>query len=100
MDQFGVLHDGQKPYPGAIEAVSQMADAGLTLVILSNSSRRSGGTIKKLGKMGFRESAFAGKNFLPTRKVGKNFLPTGKVGKNFLPTRKVWWLGSLALCQA
>lgn len=36
----GVLHDGEKPYPGAIEAVSQLAERGMRLLIISNSSRR------------------------------------------------------------
>ncbi len=41
LDQFGVLHDGKKPYPGAIAAVQHMAEHGLKLFILSNSSRRN-----------------------------------------------------------
>lgn len=40
LDQFGVLHDGEKPYPGAIEAVAQLAARGMKLLIISNSSRR------------------------------------------------------------
>lgn len=36
----GVLHDGEKPYPGAIEAASQLAERGMRLIIISNSSRR------------------------------------------------------------
>jgi hypothetical protein len=61
LDQFGVLHDGRKPYPGAVEAVDQLYAAGKQLLIISNSSRRSGGTISKLAKMGFRAECFAGK---------------------------------------
>ena len=60
LDQFGVLHDGQKPYPGAQQAVQLLHEAGLRVLILSNSSRRSGGTLKKLAKMGFQEEWFAG----------------------------------------
>lgn len=60
LDQFGVLHDGKRPYPHAVAAVKQLADAGKRVVILSNSSRRSGGTIGKLAKMGFDETCFAG----------------------------------------
>lgn len=40
LDQFGVLHDGQKPYPGSIEAVKALADSGRKVLIISNSSRR------------------------------------------------------------
>lgn len=39
LDQFGVLHDGQKPYPGAIEGVEFLHQRGVKLLVLSNSSR-------------------------------------------------------------
>jgi phosphoglycolate phosphatase-like HAD superfamily hydrolase len=42
LDQFGVLHDGQKPYPGAVEAVAKLAGRGMRLLVISNSSRREG----------------------------------------------------------
>ncbi|RUW87363.1 TIGR01459 family HAD-type hydrolase, partial [Mesorhizobium sp. M8A.F.Ca.ET.023.01.1.1] len=32
LDQFGVLHDGQAPYPGAAEALSTLKRAGKTVV--------------------------------------------------------------------
>lgn len=60
LDQFGVLHDGKVPYPHAAAAVQRLAEAGKQIIILSNSSRRSGGTIGKLAKMGFKEEWFAG----------------------------------------
>ncbi|KAG2423639.1 hypothetical protein HXX76_015156 [Chlamydomonas incerta] len=60
LDQFGVLHDGRVPYPGAVEAVTAAAAAGLALLIISNSSRRSAGTLDKLEAMGFPRAAFAG----------------------------------------
>lgn len=40
LDQFGVLHDGTQPYPGAVEAVEWLAQQGVKLLIISNSSRR------------------------------------------------------------
>ena len=61
-----MLHDGRDPYPGAIEAVDQLHAAGKHLLIISNSSRRSGGTISKLVKMGFKPECFAGK---PTKLI-------------------------------
>lgn len=60
LDQFGVLHDGKVPYPHAVAAVQRLADAGKQIIVLSNSSRRSGGTIGKLAKMGFKEEWFTG----------------------------------------
>ena len=40
LDQYGCLHDGQKPYPGAVQAVRCLAQRGCSILILSNSSRR------------------------------------------------------------
>ena len=40
LDQYGVLHDGKKAYPGAVAAVEALAAAGRKLLVLSNSSRR------------------------------------------------------------
>lgn len=39
LDQFGVLHDGNEAYAGAQHAVKWMADQGMKLLILSNSSK-------------------------------------------------------------
>ena len=41
LDQFGVLHDGQKAYPGAVKAVEYLHGLGLRVLIVSNSSRRT-----------------------------------------------------------
>jgi len=43
LDQYGCLHDGRQPYEGAIAAVATLADAGLSIVLLSNSSRSASG---------------------------------------------------------
>lgn len=53
LDQFGVLHDGRSPYPGAREAVAAWAAAGKTMVVLSNSSRRADAALAKLAQLGF-----------------------------------------------
>lgn len=61
LDQFGVLHDGNEAYPGAIEAVDRLhRDHGLRLLIVSNSSRRSEGALENLRKKGFTIESFEG----------------------------------------
>jgi ribonucleotide monophosphatase NagD (HAD superfamily) len=60
LDQFGVLHDGRTPYPRAAEAVARLHAAGKAVVVVSNSSRRAGGAIGKLEKMGFAAEWFSG----------------------------------------
>ncbi|MDX8521681.1 TIGR01459 family HAD-type hydrolase [Mesorhizobium dulcispinae] len=53
LDQFGVLHDGQRPYPGAIEALSELKRAGKTVVLVSNSGKRAEPNERRLLKLGF-----------------------------------------------
>lgn len=60
LDQFGVLHDGKKPYPGSISALENLAKNGAKMVIISNSSRRASVTMEKLNTLGFDSSLFLG----------------------------------------
>lgn len=53
LDQFGVIHDGKKAYPGAVRNVEWLIEEGKTVVVLSNSSRRKHEAVKKLAAMGF-----------------------------------------------
>ncbi|CAN0857940.1 5'-nucleotidase YutF [Linum grandiflorum] len=60
LDQFGVLHDGKQPYPGAIATLKNLAKTGAKMVIISNSSRRASVTMDKMKTLGFDTSLFAG----------------------------------------
>ena len=61
LDQFGVLHDGIKPYDHALELVRLLAEKEDTkLVILTNSARRAPHTLNRLERMGFERDWFAG----------------------------------------
>ena len=53
IDQFGVLHDGRRPYPGAVEAVSALKRAGKSVVLISNSGKRAGPNEDRLLQLGF-----------------------------------------------
>lgn len=60
LDQFGVLHDGVRAYPCAIEACRELRASGARLFIISNSSRRAANTLRKLEPMGFDPAWFEG----------------------------------------
>ncbi|KAF8402398.1 hypothetical protein HHK36_013353 [Tetracentron sinense] len=60
LDQFGVLHDGKQPYPGAISTLEKLANHGAKMVIISNSSRRASTTMEKMKSLGFDSSLFLG----------------------------------------
>lgn len=53
LDQFGVLHDGSAPYPGAVVALSALKDAGKIVVLISNSGKRARPNEDRLLKLGF-----------------------------------------------
>ena len=52
LDQFGVIHDGRKAYPAALEAIKKLHACGKKIMILSNSSKQAGHALKRLGSMG------------------------------------------------
>lgn len=53
IDQWGVLHDGARPYPGAIEALVRLRAEGRHVVLLSNSGRRVEENGRRLAALGF-----------------------------------------------
>jgi len=53
VDQFGVLHDGTAPYPGTVDALVALKRAGRTIILLSNSGKRSAVNEERLVKLGF-----------------------------------------------
>ena len=57
-DQFGVLHNGRSPYPGAIEALAQLKAQGKRVVILSNSGKLGQANAKRMEKLGFPPSLY------------------------------------------
>ncbi|WP_426126490.1 TIGR01459 family HAD-type hydrolase [Pararhizobium sp. PWRC1-1] len=53
IDQFGVLRDGKGPYPKAVETLRRLKQAGKTIIILSNSGKRSAENDRRLAALGF-----------------------------------------------
>ena len=53
LDQFGVLHDGTNPLPGAIEIVNLLIKKGKRVVVTSNTSQRAKTAKTKWNKLGF-----------------------------------------------
>lgn len=59
-DQFGVIHDGKKALPGALEAVNKLIEKKKAIVILSNTTRRSWSALQMLKDLGFPAEKFCG----------------------------------------
>jgi HAD superfamily hydrolase (TIGR01459 family) len=58
VDQFGVLHDGVRPYPGAVDALVMLKQADKTILLLSNSGRRSRPNEQRLLRLGFQHGSW------------------------------------------
>ena len=58
IDQWGVLHDGTRPYPGAGECLQRLRDLGKRIVILSNSGRRENDNVELMTRIGFERSLY------------------------------------------
>jgi len=58
LDQWGVLHDGVRPYAGAIECLERLRAAGKRVVVLSNSGKREAENLRLMARMGFPETLF------------------------------------------
>jgi HAD superfamily hydrolase (TIGR01459 family) len=51
LDLWGVIHDGVKPYAGAVDCLEHLRAAGKSVVLLSNAPRRSYAAEKMLRRM-------------------------------------------------
>lgn len=58
VDQWGVLHDGQKPYPGALDCLARLRESGARVVLLTNSGKREAENRARLLAMGFAAELF------------------------------------------
>lgn len=58
VDQWGVLHEGLQPYPGAIDCLARMQDAGKHVVVLSNSAQSEAANVRLMEQMGFPARLF------------------------------------------
>lgn len=52
VDLWGVVHDGVKPYPGVLDCLARLKEAGKRVVFLSNAPRRADKIAEALADMG------------------------------------------------
>lgn len=60
LDQWGVLHDGHQAYPGAVDCLRRLREAGMAIVILSNSGKSGEENAQQIERMGFMRDLFDG----------------------------------------
>ncbi|MEI8394597.1 MAG: TIGR01459 family HAD-type hydrolase [Rhodospirillaceae bacterium] len=58
LDLWGVLHDGERPYPGALDCLERLRAAGKRICLLSNAPRRIGSVARLLAEMGISSAHY------------------------------------------
>ena len=58
LDQWGVLHDGNRPYPGALACLERIRQSGKAVVILSNSGKPGSENEAALARLGFPRTLY------------------------------------------
>lgn len=58
VDQWGVLHDGQTPFPGAVDCLRRLMALGKQVAILSNSGKPAADNAARLRAMGIPEDCY------------------------------------------
>jgi HAD superfamily hydrolase (TIGR01459 family) len=58
VDLWGTIHDGVRPYDGALEALQRLQEAGTRVVFLSNVPRRNGFIVGMLASMGIARTLY------------------------------------------
>ena len=60
VDLWGVVHDGVRPYPGVLDCLARLRDAGKPVVFLSNAPRRTATIARTLAALGVAPSLYSG----------------------------------------
>ena len=58
IDLWGVVHDGVRPYPGAVACLAALRDQGKPVVLLSNAPRRAAAARAALRAMGIADDLY------------------------------------------
>jgi HAD superfamily hydrolase (TIGR01459 family) len=77
LDQFGVLHDGHRPYPGVLDALERLKARGARVVVLSNSGRSSEYNAQRMQELGIPSGLYD--HFLTSGDAAKAALLSGEL---------------------
>ena len=91
IDQFGVLHDGVSPYPGAIECLASLKASGKGVVLLSNSGKRAAANIARLADLGFSRESFD--HVVTSGEVAWQGIVDHSFGMPFVPGKSMFVVG-------
>jgi HAD superfamily hydrolase (TIGR01459 family) len=58
LDQYGVLHNGERPFDGVVECLAELRGRKKTIVLLSNSSKRAEANKDRLTQIGIADDLY------------------------------------------
>lgn len=58
IDQFGVLHDGGKLYPGSLGVLAELKALGIPVAVMTNSAKRAAPNVTRITQMGIPRDYF------------------------------------------
>jgi HAD superfamily hydrolase (TIGR01459 family) len=76
IDQWGVLHNGQTPYPGVVQCLKRLVWAGKQVIIISNSGKRSEPNEARMKTLGFPRNSYT--HLVTSGEIAWQMLATGK----------------------
>lgn len=91
VDQYGVLHDGTRPYEGAVDALTRLAGAGGRIAILSNSGKRAAPNAERLSRLGFAPSLY--RSFMTSGEVAWRGLREGSLPPPYAGAKSIFLVG-------
>lgn len=81
IDQFGVIHDGQRLYPGTLRVLSELHALGIPVAVMTNSGKRAEANRQRLVRMGVPRHHFV------------DAVSSGEVAFSGLAARKAFLIG-------
>ena len=84
-DVWGVLHNGVRAYPGAVEALTRWRDSGRRTVLVSNAPRASARTLDSMARLGIGAELYD--EAVTSGDVTRHVLASGEYG------RRCYYLG-------
>jgi HAD superfamily hydrolase (TIGR01459 family) len=81
IDQFGVIHDGQRLYPGTLRVLSELKALNIPVAVMTNSGKRSQANRQRLVKMGVPRDHFV------------DAISSGEVAFNSMTAKRAYLIG-------
>ena len=91
IDQYGVMHDGHRPYPGAVDAMTRLTAMNKSVIVLTNAGTRATPNILGVEAIGFPRASFSA--LMSSGEVTWQGLRTGAFGAPFESGGRVCILG-------